>query len=202
MPSATGGIAAEQINYSANPVVSFGGAPPGTGAQGRVAGTISRQILAAAGASPTATGADKVLAVYKLPAGSLDAAGRALRVRAAGTFAATANNKLVKIVFNATAPVVGGTLSGGTVVATTGTVATNDGGWELDGLIYKRGIGGANTQTVQMTGGSAKAVALGAGKPADAAAVESGDIWLALVGNATTAASDITWNLFEISGCN
>jgi hypothetical protein len=73
----------------------FGG---GTGSFGRE-GNLSRQIVSA-GVNPGATGADNVLAVYSLPGGSFDAAGRGIAISAQGSFGATGNNKRVKIIVN------------------------------------------------------------------------------------------------------
>src|SRR5229473_3962336 len=87
-------------------------------------GNVNLQV-SSAGVQPGATGADNVLAVYSLPSNAFDVAGRGISITAAGSFGATANNKRVKIVFNATTAVVGSTVTGGTVICDTGTVAQN-----------------------------------------------------------------------------
>ena len=81
-------------------------------------GNIFRQV-SSPGISPGATGADNVLAVFSLPANSFDIAGRGVNITAAGKFATTANNKTVRIYYNATTAVVGSTVTGGTLVADT-----------------------------------------------------------------------------------
>ncbi len=164
-------------------------------------GNIARQIVSA-GVQPGATGADNVLAVFSLPAASFDLLGRGIVVSASGSFGATANNKRIKIIFNATTAVVGSTVTGGTTVADTATIATNGGGWAVQANIFKYGALGSNTQMgihTQAQIGAAVAAMLA---PTLITAVESGAILIAITGNATTAASDIVFNFLEINAMN
>lgn len=197
MPSATGGITAEVLNYNRGlqPVIAVGG---GT-AQGMLDGLITKQI-SSAGISPGATGADNVLAIFSLPAGTFDGVGnRGLRFFISGTIASSANTKLIKIFFNATTAVVGATISGGTAIATTGSQTTIT-AFTLEALVYKYGVLGSNTQITQQLGGGTSGAALFAVAPVLTTAVESGAILCAVTGNAGTTASDILLNIFEIRG--
>ena len=164
-------------------------------------GNVNRQI-SAAGVQPAATGADNVLAVFTIPANSFDVSGRGVGITAEGSFGATANNKRIKLVFNATTAVVGSTVTGGTTVADTGTIATNGGGWSLQANVFKYGAGGSNTQIglhQQAQIGNAVAALLA---PSLITATESGAILVAVTGNATTAASDIVFNFLEVNAMN
>ena len=87
-----------------------------------------------------------MLAVYTLPGNAFDLAGRGISITAAGSFAATGNNKRLRIVFNATTAVVGSTVTGGSIICDTGTIAQNGGGWQLMASVFKSGAAGSNTQ--------------------------------------------------------
>jgi hypothetical protein len=164
-------------------------------------GNVNRQI-SSAGIQPGATGADNVLAVFSIPANSFDISGRGVGITAQGSFGATANNKRIKLIFNATTAVVGATVTGGTTVADTGTIATNGGGWSLQANVFKYGVNGSNTQIglhQQAQIGNAVAALLA---PSLTTATESGAILVAVTGNATTAASDIVFNFLEVNAMN
>jgi hypothetical protein len=167
----------------------------------RSAGNINTQVVAA-GVIPGATGADNVLAVFSLPANFFDGlagTNRGISITAQGKFAATANNKQVKIIFNPATAVVGSTVgAGGTTVADTGVVATNNLGWSVQANIFKTGAAGSNTQLAlhqQAQAGSTVGPLLA---PTATAAVENAPILIAITGNATTVASDIVFNFLEI----
>jgi len=165
-------------------------------------GNINRQI-SAAGVQPGATGADNVIAVYSLPANSFDVNGRGLTITAMGSFGATGNNKRIKLFFNPATAVVGSTVgAGGTLLADTGTVTTNGGGWMVSGNVFKYGATGSNTQLATSNGAISGAVHNGVSAPAAATAVESGAILIAVTGNATTAASDILFQWLEVNAMN
>lgn len=164
-------------------------------------GNINRQ-LSVAGVTAGSTGNDNVLAVYSLPASSLDILGRGLTITAQGSFAANGNTKRVKLIFNATTAVVGSAVTGGTTVADTAAIVTNAGGWCLQANVFKTGANGSNTQLglhSQAQIGAAVAVMLA---PAAIAAVESGPILVAVTGNCTTAATDVVFNFLEINAMN
>jgi len=161
------------------------------------------RFVSGAGVAPAATGNDVVLAVYTLPASSFDIAGRGLSLTAVGAFAATNNNKTVKIIFNPATAVVGSTVgAGGTTVATTGVSTGNAVGWQLCTNIFKYGAAGSNTQYAQETATIVGTTHGGMGLPALATATESGAILIAVTGNAATATSDILLNFFEVNAMN
>jgi hypothetical protein len=159
----------------------------------------SRQI-SSAGVSPNATGADNVIAVYALPPNAFDAAGRGITIRAVGSFAANGNTKRVKLFFNPASAVIGSTIgASGTLLADTGAVATNNGGWSLSGGVYKYGGIGSNTQLCVSNDAQAGVVSTGVVIPALATAVESAAILIAVTGNCTTTATDIVFNFLDIN---
>lgn len=194
--------------------VSGGSGPAGEatifgGGSGIIAasGLIGRQI-SSAGVQPGATGADNVLAAFTIPSGSFDAglgstAGRGVSILAQGSFAATGNNKRIKIIFNPATAVVGSTVgASGVTIADTGTVATSGGGWSLKGSVFKYGAAASNTQiglNDQNLLGAVAAVLLA---PQLITATESGAILVAITGNATTAASDIVFNFLSLNALN
>ena len=152
--------------------------------------------------SPAATGSDYVLAVYSLPANSLDVAGRGVNLVAMGSLAANTNNKRMKLIFNCTTAVVGSAVTGGTTVCDTGTVTTSGGGWALEANVFKYGAAGSNTQLgihqSAQTGSTVSALLA----PSAITATESGAILIAVTGNATTATTDILYNFFEVNAMN
>lgn len=87
----------------------------------------------------TGTGADTTedtLTTYSLPANTLSAAGKGLKIRAWGTTAANADNKTMKLYF-------------GSEVIATPTAATNNKNWYLELEVYKTA---ANAQVVDGRG--------------------------------------------------
>ena len=138
-----------------------------------------------------------MLAVFSLPGNSFDVLGRGLNITAAGKFATTANNKTVRIYFNATTAVVGSTVTGGTVVADTGVQAGSNVGWQVNANIFKYGAAGSITQYAQCDGAFVGGTHLGGGAsslPMFTTATESGAILIAITGNAATATTDIVLN--------
>lgn len=161
-------------------------------------GTLNAQTFGQTANEPSATGGDYVMAVYSLPASTLASAGQGLTIRASGNYAATANSKTNKLIWNATTAVVGSTVTGGTTIATTGALTQSGTGWYLEGVVFKSA---SNTQLSQQTPSSAVgAVNLGAGVPAYPTATDTAAILIAVTGNAATAVSDINLNLFTVSG--
>ena len=107
----------------------FGSGTGTFGEEGNLAKTIS-----GAGLSPGATGADNVIAVYSLPANSLDGIGnRVLTLQAIGSFANNTHTKQVKIIFNPSTAVVGSAVgTGGTTLVDTGSYSTTGAvGWNI-----------------------------------------------------------------------
>lgn len=198
MPASTGGLATQVLNYSRKPVVTIGGSI----GQGDVDGALSRQVFLTP-ITPTATGADNVLAVFSLPANLFDEEGRGILIRAMGRLATNINTKQIKLIFNPSTAVVGSTVgTGGTTIADTGGVAGSNVGWVAEGVVYKTGALGSNTQYGQ--GGLVQhgATLIAGGIPSAPAAIESGPILVAVTGNATTTATDIELKLFEVIGLN
>ena len=189
----------------------------GGGASMQDEGTIYRQVTGT-GVTPAATGSDIVLMTFTLPAGSFDGgvitdyasagvigtaqSNRGVAIAAQGSFAATANNKRVKIIVGATTATVGSAVVGGTVIADTGTVATSGAGWSIGGEVYKYGAAGSNTQLGVHQQAQVGAAVSSLVSPVALTMNESANIIIALTGNATTATTDIVANLFVISGMN
>lgn len=180
---------------------------------GRAAGMFgvklySEQYLLANAKTPGATAADNVLAAYTLPGGSLNQVGyqgspngtTGLRIRAIGRFAATANNKTVKIIFNATTATVGSTVSGGTTIASTGVVAINNLGFVMEAFVQKIGVPNSNTQLAGQVLNIAGATIVSPPITLNTTATEASDIIIAVTGNAATATSDILLDYFEVMG--
>ena len=183
----------------ASEATQFGSGTATMGAEGNI---IGGRYVVSAGVNPGATGADNVLAVYTLPANSFDAALRGLNIVANGSVAANGNNKRIKLYYGCTAAVVGSTVSGGTVICDTGTVTTSGAGWSVEANVYKYGAVGSNTQMafhvsaqVGLTVGTLLA-------PSLVTATESAGIIIAVTGNATTTATDITYNFLELNAMN
>lgn len=165
---------------------------------------VARQIPGVAGAvAPGATGADNVVGVITIPANYFGLSGQGIYFTASGNFAATANNKRVKLIFNPATAVIGSTVgAGGTTLADTGVVATNNQGWLLEGAIIKRGSLGANTQTTISVGAVAGTSNVGILLNVDTVAVETAAILVAVTINNTTAASDASMDFFEADAWN
>lgn len=171
------------------------------GANSGESGNINVQV-SSAGINPGATGADKVLAVYNLPANSFDAALRELQIVAAGSFAANGNNKRLKIIIGATTPTVGATVSGGTTIADTGTVATNGGGWQLAATVVKYGANGANTQQAIHNQAQVGAAVAALVAPQNLTLTENAVIPICVTGNSGTTNGDCVFNFMSITGSN
>jgi hypothetical protein len=159
--------------------------------------------VASAGVNPGATGADNVLAVYSLPAGSLDQAGRMLSISAVGGYAANSNTKTVKIIVGAASAVVGSTIgSGGTTLASTGAVTTSGAGFSLEASIVKYGAAGSNTQQGIHQAAQSGTTMGALITPASLTLNESLPILIAVTGNAATTATDIALNFLQVNVCN
>lgn len=165
-------------------------------------GNLYREIVGA-GRNPASTGADVVVGVYSIPAYSFDVSGRGICVLACGSFAATGNNKRIKIILNPSTAVLGSTVGGGgTTVCDTGTVTQNGGGWQLQAVMFKYGAAGSNTQLGINQGTIVGTSHQGVTAPQAITATESGAILVAITANATTAATDIIYNFLEVNAMN
>ena len=186
-------------------------------AAGAFNGILARQSLASgAGISPAATGADNVIAAYTLPANTLNYSPNGnsitgipltqtagLKIRVWGHFAANANNKTVKIIWNPATAVVGSTVgTGGTTLVTSGVVAINGLGFYAEAFVMATGIDGANTQVCGQTVGQFGATFISPPVTQYTTAVQSTAILIAVTGNAATTATDIVLDCFEVGGSN
>lgn len=188
-----------------DPTLAMGG--PGVFGGGSFAisteGNIARQIKSvAAMVTPSTTAADIVVAVVSIPAGSLDADGRGLSILAQGMNAATANVKTAKLWFNPTTAVINAAIVGGTLLATTGALASNGTAWQLTGKVFKRGGSNTNTQTTSSGGAIVGIAHVGISNAVDTTAVEGAPILVAVTINNATAANDSGLTLLQIDGIN
>jgi hypothetical protein len=180
---------------------------PGAGSSGvapvSLIGTLARSI-SGAGVVPGSTGNDNVIAVYSIPANVFDVAGRGVCISAKGSLGSNANNKRIKIIFNATTAVLGSAVTGGTTVEDTGTITTSGatGGWFISADVFKYGAAASNTQIATSNGKGAGVAHLGYQAPTLTTATESGAILVAITGNSTTVAADIALNEFLVEIIN
>lgn len=166
----------------------------------RTGGNASVQI-SATGQGNGADTTDDVLFTYALPASALDVAGRQVTVMAAGKFAANGNNKRVKIWWGTTTQTVGSAVAGGTLIADSGVVTTNAGGWTASVQVSKYGVSGSNTQLATNAQVVAGATHLGTSAPATLTATESGVINITVTGASSTtgAANDVLGQLLDVA---
>lgn len=186
-----------------------GGFAPGsviTPANGGSSAGLCGNISCAVNATGQGNGADTtddVLATYALPANFFDQAGRQVTVTALGKFAANGNNKRVKLWIGTTTQTLGAAVAGGTLIADSGVVTTNNGGWQLTANVTKYGAAGSNTQIAQ---GQviAGATHTGTQVPVLTTATESGAINITVTGASSTtgAANDVLGQMLEITLSN
>lgn len=130
------------------------------------------------------------LSTYTLPAGTLSADGKVIRVTAWGTYAATANNKTVRLYF------------GGTNIAPgTGAVATSNGRWYVDGRVIRTGASAqeAFTRNSATAGTNESFNRLDIAQPAENTA---NTIVIRVTGQSGTASNDILLKGFIIEILN
>ncbi len=157
--------------------------------------------------NPASITNDNVLAVYTLPASSLNAAGKGVEVTAAGNLGNDSQAKRLKLVWNPTAAVVGSavaTNSTSFLLGDTGST-TNAGsacGWCIEGQVYKYGAAGSNTQIGQEIGVIVGSTHGGMGLAAALTTNESLPILIAVTGNATTSVGDISLYNINIEAFN
>jgi hypothetical protein len=178
---------------------------------GRSAGAVNGLLyrasyLSATGISPGATGADNVIGAYALPANVLNfiggggvPGGPTLIIRAYGRFAANGNNKTVKIIFNPATATLGSTVgSGGTTLASSGVVAINALGFVIEAWVSKVGVPNSDTQVGGQRTNIVGATIVSPPIPVYPVADESGEIFIAVTGNAATTATDIVLDHFSV----
>ena len=155
----------------------------GTGtAVARVGGVLNVNTTSRA----TTGTSEEVLATYTLPANTLSANGKAIRVTAWGTTAANGNNKTARIRFGGIA---------GTNIAL-GTFSTNDGGWEAVAVLVRTG---ASTQT---SAGTVRSLTGGTTVGLATAQTMSNAIDIVVTGTTPTSAGDITFKCLLVEALN
>lgn len=129
----TGGTAANLAITNSSAALTTGSViPGGASSVANVGGVINVNTTSVSNVSTTETN----LITYSLPANALATNGQSIEVIAWGTFAATANNKTVRIYF------------GSTIVLDTGAVAANSGNWMIRMTVIRTG---AATQLAMAT---------------------------------------------------
>lgn len=113
---------------SGNPTVDLGTVTASDVGLGSVVNVVQERVLFVASSGGNVGTGETDLATYTLPAGTFSADGKVLRITAWGTYAATANNKTVRVYF------------GGTNLAPgSGTVTINNGRWYADCRVIRTG---------------------------------------------------------------
>lgn len=168
----------------------------------RSGGNVSVSVNSA-GQGNGADTTDDVLATFALAANALDVAGRQVSITALGKFAANGNNKRIKLWWGTTTQTLGAAVAGGTLIADSGVVTTNGGGWNLNGLVTKYGANGSNTQIGQ---GAVVAGATHTGTlpPALLTATENAIINITVTGSSSTtgAANDVLGQMLDVAFSN
>jgi hypothetical protein len=159
----------------------------------------------ATGVSPSATGINCVLAVYTLPAGTLDQENRLVEISAQGSFPVNTDNLDLQIVFDPSSAVVGSAVVGGTVIAGQGGITDGAGQWLIKASVVKTGNPGSNTQlsfTDQpicfMGEFSVVGNSFGIAGVQSLTSTESSSILIAVTGKATNIATNIIWNFLKV----
>ncbi len=155
-----------------------------------------------AGRSPGTTGNDNVLAAFSIPAACFDIANRGVNIMACGSIVNNANTKRVKIIAGATTAVIGSAVTGGTVIADTGSVTTVGGGFELAANVFKYGAAGSNTQIAIHESSQIGSAIQALLAPSLLTLNEAAAILIAVTGNAGTTASDIVFNFAQCFAMN
>ena len=167
-------------------------------------GNISRQVPGVAGGIfPTATGSDILIGIYTIPASFFDVAGRGIQIEASGSLGANANTKRIKLWYNASGS-VGGTIGGGTLMSDTlqSTASGTAGGWLVSGQVFKRGVLGANTQTVISDGAIIGTTHSGVSPNVDTTATENAAILIAVTANCGTSVNDAAFGFMQVNAMN
>lgn len=138
---------------------------------------------------------------FTLPASSFDKALRNLNIAAGGSITGS-DASAVQIQTTATLPVIGSTITSGTVIATTGSMSLSASGWGLTASIWKYGAAGSNTQAFQETGTVAGTTHGGVGAPGTLTYTESSPIYIVVTIGVTTTAADCKLWWWDIAGQN
>jgi hypothetical protein len=89
---------------------------------------------------------------------------------------------------------------GGTTIASSGVVAINALGFNIQAKVIKVGLPNSNTQIAFQTDNVVGATQVSPPVPVYPTAVENAAILLAITGNAATATTDIGLSYFEVLG--
>jgi hypothetical protein len=174
----------------------------GSGAPGRLPGTLNVPTYSSTGQGNAADATDDVLLTYTLPANTFDVAGRQVNITAMGKVAANGNNKRIKIWFGTTTQTPGLAVAGGTVIADSGTVTTNNLGWIATATVTKYGAPGSNTQVGAgaVISGATTNIAL----PAALTVAENAPINITVTGSSATSssASDVVGQMLQVAFSN
>ena len=151
-------------------------------------GTSYRNVFAT-GQAPSAAGLKKCVDLYNLPANALDGVGfREVTVTAGGNVTgSTACTATINI--NATAPTVGGTISTGTDIATTGALTSAGEGWFLEATFFWAATGNVVYQEEATIGGTTHG---GVGQATELAVTTTAPLPIIITINATTTAANMT----------
>lgn len=160
-------------------------------------------LVNAAGQGNGADTTDDVIATFALPANAFDVAGRQANITALGKTAANANNKRIKLWWGTTTQTLGLAVVGGTLIADSGVITANNGGWNLSATVTKYGAAGSNTQIGQgaIVAGT---VHTGTLPPVLTAAPENAVINITVTGASPTtgAANDVLSQMFDVAFAN
>jgi hypothetical protein len=158
--------------------------PVGSGTATAQVGGVLNVDTTQAGTPATTDEAD--LWVYNLPANTLNANGRGVRVKVFGTYAANANNKTTRLYFGAT---------------TIGTIAVahSGGGFEWNAVIYRTGASAELANAIGISQGSVSQGSILTTPAADTTAA----IVIKLTGqNGTASANDIVFRGAMVEAVN
>lgn len=199
--AASGGVwQSDPFLNGAGAVPATGAIQPGSAVTGGIRGGGNISVITnAAGQGNGADTTDDVIATFAIPASAFDIAGRQVTIQAMGKTAATANNKRVRIWWGTTTQTLGLAVAGGTLIADSGVVTTNNGGWNATATVTKYGAAGSNTQI-----GQGQVVAgvshTGTQVPVLLTATESGVINVTVTGASSTtgAANDVLSQMLEV----
>lgn len=218
---------AQNIDFTGNAqLVTFGGGVPAYGSYNpnglksstatslgntmSDTGTLNLQLnsgLTVSGAGLSSTSVDIAVAVYQLPASSLDQFGRGININAGGSvLTTTASAKRFKIF------VSNNTLSVGSIVTSTAaviviadssavSVTTGGQGWQLTANLYKTGTAGSNTQLAVHESGQVGLTPSGLQAPSSLTLTESSTIFIAVTMNEVTV-GNTSWNFLQVQGYN
>ena len=178
------------------------------GSSGPNAGIVARSdgnFYAAAGtalAGNAAVTTNTVLVSVQIPAFAFDGIqNRIASLTAAGTFASNNNNKQINVYFGSDVQTVGQPVvtTNTTLIAPSGVVTTNGGGWSLQAQVMKYGAAGSNTQQGVNQGIIAGSTHLGTSAPVALTANEALPLYLTITGASSTSgnANDVVLQQVE-----